>query len=125
MFEFLGLFFEIIYTTLLELLYSFFIAPLKTLYYIAMEYIIAIDLDPFAFVGLIVSIYLIYKAIFFTIKGVKQLIIFGLSSYQNKIRTAKQNKNLQLQEKRQKWEAYNREFDELYQKYVVSDNPKK
>mgnify|MGYP007072692893 CR=1 FL=1 len=120
MFEFLGLFFEIIYTTLLELLYSFFIAPLKTLYYI-----IAIDLDPFAFVGLIASIYLIYKAIFFTIKGVKQLIIFGLTSYQRKIRTAKQNKNLQLQEKRQKWEAYNREFDELYQKYVVSDNSKK
>lgn len=51
MFEFLGLFFEIIYTTLLELVYSFFVAPLKTLYYIAMEYIIAIGSRSLCFCG--------------------------------------------------------------------------
>lgn len=125
MFEFLGLLFEAAYTTLVDLLYSIFIAPIRMIYYLCMEYIVANDLDPVAIAGLIISVVLIFEGIMLLRKLFQQLVVFGVTAYRNKVHAAKREKVLRLQKKRQEWAAYDREFDELYQKYAVSDNSEK
>lgn len=125
LFEFLGLFFEIICTTTIDLLYDFFVHPVKTLIAIIFEYIIAIDFDPFALFGLVVSVLIICSVLRWVAKLICKLTIDTYESLRRKSKTEKLEKSRQMQAKRVEWDAYNKEFEEIYQKYVVSDKSKK
>ncbi len=121
MFEFLGILIEVTYVTLTDLIYELFVHPFQVLYHIVMQYIIENNLDPVSILGLCLSIFLLDVLCKFVVNSCRRFIHFCIFSYRKKMQRDLMEKLRQKQKKQQQWEADNREFDEIYEKYVTSN----
>ena len=105
---------------MIELFLGIFIEPSKAIYEITMEYLIRTDLDPIAFIGLFVSLSCIVRAVRSACQLIKAMIRHLMQNHHAKRRAEIAALKRRIQKRAEENVAYQREFDELYEKYVLN-----
>ena len=113
--------FQVFADVMVELFTGIFIEPGKAIYYITMEYLVQTDLDPIAFVGLFVSLYCIFRAVKAACILVKAVVRHLMRNYHAKKRAEIAALKKRIRKRAEENIAYQREFDELYEKYVLNN----
>lgn len=111
---------QVFVEVMVELFMGIFIEPAKAIYEITMEYLIRTDLDPIAFIGLFVSLYCIIRAARAACVLVKAVVRHLMRNYRAKKRAEIAALKKRIQKRTEENIAYQREFDELYEKYVLN-----
>lgn len=113
--------FQVFINVMFELFTGIFIEPVKAIYYITMEYLVRTDLDPIAFIGLFVSLFCITRAVRAAFLLIKAVVQHLLRNYHAKKRAQLAALKRKIRKRAEENLAYEREFEELYEKYVLNN----